>query len=98
MKSVEIDRGKRLRDQPATGHNRFHPDIPPILTVDEGEEVVLATRDSVDGQLGPGASEADMAVMDAGAIHPARARVLEVAGLIVPGHGAPFVPDDATPR
>src|SRR5213594_404571 len=70
MKSVEIDRGKRLKDQPATGHNRFHPDIPPILTVDEGEEVVLATRDSVDGQLRPGASEADMAVMDAGAIHP----------------------------
>ncbi len=70
MKSVEIDRGKRLRDQPATGHNRFHPDIPPILTVDEGEEVVLATRDSVDGQLGLSASEADMAVMDAGAIHP----------------------------
>ncbi len=70
MKSVEIDRGKRLKDQPATGHNRFHPDIPPIVTADEGEEVVLATRDSVDGQLGPGASEADMAVMDAGAIHP----------------------------
>jgi formamidase len=70
MKSVEIDRGKRLRDQPATGHNRFHPDIPPILGVDEGEEVVLATRDGVDGQLGPAATEADMATMEAGAIHP----------------------------
>ena len=70
MKSVEIDRGKRLRDQPATGHNRFHPDIPPILTVDEGEEVVLATRDGVDGHLGPRTTEADMAAMDAGAIHP----------------------------
>ena len=32
MKSVEIDRGKRLKDQPTTGHNRFHPDIPPLLT------------------------------------------------------------------
>src|SRR4030095_1003075 len=70
MKSVEIDRGKRLKDQPTTGHNRFHPDIPPLLTVDEGEEVVLATRDGVDGQLGPGTSEADMANMEAGAIHP----------------------------
>ena len=39
MKSVEIDRGKRLKDQPTTGHNRFHPDIPPVLTVEEGEEV-----------------------------------------------------------
>jgi formamidase len=70
MKSVEIDRGKRLRDQPTTGHNRFHPDVPPIVTVDEGEEVVLATRDGVDGQFGPGTTEADMAAMDAGAIHP----------------------------
>ncbi len=70
MKSVEIDRGKRLRDQPTTGHNRFHPDIPPLVTVDEGEEVVLATRDGVDGQLGPGTTEADMAKMEAGAIHP----------------------------
>jgi formamidase len=70
MKSVEIDRSKRLRDQPATGHNRFHPDIPPIVTADEGEDVVLATRDGVDGQLGPATTEADMAAMEAGAIHP----------------------------
>src|SRR5262245_56552185 len=70
MKSVEIDRGKRLRDQPTTGHNRFHPDIPPLVTVDEGEEVVLATRDGVDGQLGPNTTEADMAKMEAGAVHP----------------------------
>src|SRR5262245_63284164 len=70
MKSIEIDRGKHLRDQPTTGHNRFHPDIPPLVTVDEGEEVVLATRDGVDGQLGPGTTEADMAKMEAGAIHP----------------------------
>ena len=60
MKSVEIDRGKRLKDQPTTGHNRFHPDIPPVLTVEEGEEVSLATRDGIDGQLPPGTTEADM--------------------------------------
>jgi len=70
MKSVEIDRGKRLKDQPATGHNRFHPDVPPIVTVDEGEEVILPTRDGVDGQFGPGTTEPDMARMEAGAIHP----------------------------
>jgi formamidase len=70
MKSVEIDRSKRLKDQPATGHNRFHPDIPPIVVAEEGEEVVLATRDGVDGQLGPSTNEADMAGMQAGAIHP----------------------------
>src|SRR5947208_592675 len=53
VKSIEIDRSKRLKDQPSTGHNRFHPDIPPIIVVEEGEEVVLATRDGVDGQRGP---------------------------------------------
>src|SRR2546428_13153018 len=70
MKSIEIDRGKRLQAQPTTGHNRFHPSIPPIVSVDEGEEVVLPTRDGVDGQLGPSTTEADMAAMESGAIHP----------------------------
>src|SRR5437762_3815508 len=69
MKSIEIDRGKRLQAQPTTGHNRFHPSIPPIVSVDEGEEVVLPTRDGVDGQLGPSTTEADIASMEAGAIH-----------------------------
>ena len=31
-------------------------------------------------------------------LHESRERVLEVATLIVPGHGAPFVPDDSTSR
>src|SRR5262245_33053547 len=70
MKSVEIDRGKRLKDQPTTGHNRFYPDIPPIVTVDEGEEVVLPTRAGVAGPLGPAPTAADSANMEAGAIHP----------------------------
>lgn len=70
MKSIKINRGKRLKDEPWTGHNRFHPDIPPILEVDEGEEVVLETRDGVDGQLGPSATEADIAIMEAGMVHP----------------------------
>jgi hypothetical protein len=33
MKSIEIDRSRRLIDQPGTGHDRGHPDIPPILEV-----------------------------------------------------------------
>jgi len=48
MKCIEIDRTKRLRDEPYTGHNRWHPDIPPIIEVEPGEEVVLETRDAVD--------------------------------------------------
>jgi len=37
MKSIEIDRGKRLRDHPTTGHHPFPPDIPPLVAMDEGE-------------------------------------------------------------
>ena len=61
MKSVDIDRGKRLRDEPHTGHNRWHPDIPPVLEADPGEEIVLGTRDASDGQIIFGATEADAA-------------------------------------
>jgi glyoxylase-like metal-dependent hydrolase (beta-lactamase superfamily II) len=35
---------------------------------------------------------------DPQALHRGRARVLDVASLVVPGHGAPFVPDERTPR
>jgi glyoxylase-like metal-dependent hydrolase (beta-lactamase superfamily II) len=35
---------------------------------------------------------------DAAVLHASRGRVLELADLIVPGHGAPFRPTDATPR
>ena len=35
---------------------------------------------------------------DAGVLHQSRARVLELADVIVPGHGAPFAPTAATPR
>jgi len=35
---------------------------------------------------------------DAAVLHASRARVLGIADLIVPGHGSPFRPTDATPR
>ena len=41
MKSIEIDRNKRLVEEPQKGHNRWHPDIHPVIEVDQGEEVVF---------------------------------------------------------
>jgi len=35
---------------------------------------------------------------DMAALHANRERVLQIATLIVPGHGAPFTPDETTPR
>jgi formamidase len=46
MKTINIDRSRPLREQPKTGHNRWHPDIPPAIEVNEGEEVALETRDA----------------------------------------------------
>jgi formamidase len=83
MHAVRIDRSKPLRDEPHTGHNRYHPDIEPALEVGEGEEVVLETRDAVDGQLPPDATVAAFAKLDAGAIHPLTGPVF-VKG-VVPG-------------
>jgi formamidase len=57
MKSVTINRSLRLIDDPGTGHNRWHPDIEPILEAAPGEEVVLETRDASDGQTKPGVLE-----------------------------------------
>ena len=76
MKSVTIDRKRPLRDEPKTGHNRWHPDIPPIVEVDEGEEVSLETRDALDGYLTPRSTEADFAALEAGPIHPLTGPVL----------------------
>jgi formamidase len=70
MKKVEIDRLKPLKDQPFTGHNRWHPDIPPLLEVEEGEEVALETRDALDGQFNSSTTEADFAKLDVGPVHP----------------------------
>ena len=52
MKQITIDRSKRLYQEPHTGHNRWHPDIEPVLEVAPGEEVLLETRDAADGAKG----------------------------------------------
>ena len=70
MKTVTIDRSRPLRDEPKTGHNRWHPDIPPAVEVDEGDEVALETRDAADGYLTPKSTEADFAALPVGGIHP----------------------------
>jgi formamidase len=68
--TIRIDRGEPLAADPHTGHNRYHPDIAPVLEVDEGDEVIFETRDAMDGQLGPEATAADLAATDPNLVHP----------------------------
>jgi formamidase len=70
MKSIEIDRTKRLKQEPDKGHNRWHPDIPPVVEVDPGEQVVMETRDASDVQVRPGTTIADLEGMDTKVAHP----------------------------
>jgi len=70
MHSIRIDRTKRLAHEPHLGHNRYHPDIAPVVEVGEGEDVALETRDALDGQLEPGTTVADFPSLDVGAVHP----------------------------
>ncbi|HEY1932081.1 MAG TPA: acetamidase/formamidase family protein [Acetobacteraceae bacterium] len=70
MHAIRIDRGKRLCDEPNCGHNRYHPDIPPVAEIAEGEEIALETRDALDGQIKPDTTVADFPTFDVGAVHP----------------------------
>src|SRR5678815_1824516 len=69
-KGISIDRTKRLRDEPHKGHNRWHPDIPPVIEVEPGEEVTLETRDAMDLQIGPRTTVKDLEKMQRTVAHP----------------------------
>ena len=70
MHAIRIDRTKSLTEQPQCGHNRYHPDIAPAISVRESEEVVLETRDALDGQVKPHSTVVDFASLNTGAVHP----------------------------
>ena len=69
-REVRIDRSRPLTVQTETGHNRWHPDIPPVLECDPGHEVILETRDALDGQLTPESTVAHVGQVDLGVVHP----------------------------
>ena len=70
MKSIELDYSKRCGDEPKKGHNRWHPDIPPVVEADPGEEVVMQTRHAFDGQITPATIADDLLGTDLGLVHP----------------------------
>jgi formamidase len=69
-KGISIDRSKRLREEPRTGHNRWHPDIAPVIEVEPGEDVTLETRDAMDLQIGPRTTAEDLPKLERTAAHP----------------------------
>ena len=70
MKIIELDYSKRCGEEPGKGHNRWHPDIPPAVEADPGEEVVMQTRHAFDGQINPTTNADDLLDIDLGLVHP----------------------------
>jgi formamidase len=67
---VRVDYARTLLEEPETGHNRWHPDIAPLVSCDPGDEVVLQTRDAFDGQMGPRATLETVAGPNLNVVHP----------------------------
>src|ERR671930_170161 len=67
---VRIDATKPLKAEPGTGHNRWHPDIPPILRVDPGDRVALETRDALDGQITARSKLEEVGKVNLNVVHP----------------------------
>lgn len=64
------DTHQSLPSEPTTGHNRWHWAIAPAIKCRSGDEVVLATRDALDGQLNRSSTSNDVLSIDRGRIHP----------------------------
>lgn len=67
---ITVDTERPLGGEPETGHNRWHPDVEPIATVEPGVELTLETRDGLDGQLGRDSTDEDVRSLDLGLAHP----------------------------
>jgi formamidase len=70
IREIRVDRSKTLLEEPGTGHNRWHPDIAPVIRCEAGDEVILETRDAFDGQMSPDASLDTVAAPNLDVVHP----------------------------
>jgi formamidase len=64
-----VDQSKSMRDQAVPGHNRWHPDIPPAVTVRAGQDIRVECREWTDGQIGNNDSANDVRDVDLSHAH-----------------------------
>ena len=67
---IAVDATRPLAAEPGSGHNRWHPEIEPIATVEPGATITLETRDGIDGQLTAASTADDVRQLDLGLGHP----------------------------
>jgi formamidase len=64
-----VDQARSMRDQAVPGHNRWHPDIPPAVTVRPGQSIRVECREWTDGQIGNNDSANDVRDVDLTCAH-----------------------------
>jgi formamidase len=67
---IRVDYSQPLVAEQRNGHNRWHPDIPPAVRCDPGDEVVMETRDALDLQITPDSTAEDVASINLNPVHP----------------------------
>ena len=67
--AFKIDPRKRMADQEVPGHNRWHPDIPAVVSVKPGSEIRVECKEWTDGQIGNNNSANDVRDADLSLCH-----------------------------
>jgi formamidase len=67
---IRVDADRPIAEEADRCHNRWHPDIPPVLTCEPGDEVLMESRDAVDGQFTRDSGHADILTTDRSVVHP----------------------------
>jgi len=67
---VRVDPGRPLATQPRVGHNRWHPELEPVLAVRAGEPFELETLDARDAFFASAGVEEYLRAFPAGRVHP----------------------------
>lgn len=64
-----VDVNKTMTEQDQVGHNRWHPDIPALFSVDPGESFRLECKDWTDGQIQNNDDPSDIRNVDLERVH-----------------------------
>jgi len=71
MTKIKVDPDIRLAEQKEIiGHNRWHPDIPPIATLKPGDEIYVEALDFLDCQIANNDDVSDIINIDLTRAHP----------------------------
>ena len=65
----KIDLTKPMAKQDVPGHNRWHPDIPAVVSVKPGDVFRIECKDWTDGQISNNDDPSDIEKVDLNIVH-----------------------------